>query len=55
MRQVNRKIKDSPEYSVKLAELHVEVWWGILLLVIGAIYTVKYRSSKRVTLAFVVL
>jgi hypothetical protein len=29
MRQINRKIKDSPEYPVKLAELHMDVWWGI--------------------------
>ena len=47
MRQINRKIEDSPEHPVKLAELHVDVWWGILLLVIGPIYTIKYRPSKE--------
>lgn len=35
-----------PENPVKLANLHVDIWWGILLLVIGAIYTIKYRPSK---------
>jgi hypothetical protein len=33
--------------AVKLAELHVDVWWGILLLIIGLIYTIKYRPSKE--------
>jgi hypothetical protein len=47
MRQINRKIEDSPEHPVKLAELHVDVWWGILLLVIGPIYTIKYWPSKE--------
>jgi hypothetical protein len=55
MRQINRKIEGSPEYFVKLAKLHMDVWRGILLLVIRLIYTMKCRSSKRVTLAFVVL
>ena len=35
-----------PENPMKLANLHVDIWWGILLLVIGAIYTIKYRPSK---------
>jgi hypothetical protein len=25
------------------AELHASVWWGALLLVLGAVYTVKFR------------
>ena len=35
-----------PENPVKLANLHVDIWWGILLLVIGLIYSIKYRPSK---------
>jgi hypothetical protein len=35
-----------PEHPVELANLHADIWWGILLLVIGLIYTIKYRPSK---------
>jgi hypothetical protein len=47
MRQINRKIEAPTEHPVKLAEMHVDVWWDILLLVIGMIYTIKYRPSKE--------
>jgi hypothetical protein len=29
-----------------LWKLHADVWWGILLLVIGLIYVLKYRPAK---------
>ena len=35
-----------PEHPVKLANLHADIWWGVLLLVIGLIYSIKYRPSK---------
>jgi len=35
-----------PENPVKLANLHMDIWWGILLLVIGLFYSIKYRPSK---------
>jgi hypothetical protein len=35
-----------PENPVKLANLHADIWWGILLLIIGLIYSIKYRPSK---------
>jgi len=35
-----------PERPVQLANLHADIWWGILLLVIGLIYSIKYRPSK---------
>jgi hypothetical protein len=35
-----------PEHPVKLANLHMDIWWGILLLVIGLIYSIKYKPSK---------
>jgi len=28
------------------ADLHASVWWGALLLVLGAVYTVRFRPSK---------
>ena len=30
-----------------LAELHVPVWWGALLTVVGGVYTIVYRPRSR--------
>jgi hypothetical protein len=35
----------APARPVVLAELHAGVWWGAILLVLGAVYT--YRFSPR--------
>jgi hypothetical protein len=35
-----------PAQKLALWELHADVWWGILLLVVGLIYVAKYRPSK---------
>jgi hypothetical protein len=32
--------------AVVLAELHADVWWGALLLILGVVYTVKFRPGK---------
>jgi hypothetical protein len=29
--------------NVVMADLHVGIWWGALLLVLGGIYTVRFR------------
>jgi hypothetical protein len=34
-------------YPVKLAELNAGVWWGVLLLIIGAVYIVKFRPRAQ--------
>jgi FtsH-binding integral membrane protein len=34
-----------PEYQVVLYRLHASIWWGALLLIIGAVYC--YRFSPR--------
>jgi len=34
-----------PSRTVVLGELHAAVWWGVLLLVLGTVYT--YRFSPR--------
>jgi hypothetical protein len=33
--------------STVLAELHVPVWWGTLLTVIGGIYVAVYRPRNK--------
>ena len=30
-----------------LAELHAPVWWGGLLLVVGAVYTIRFRPRAE--------
>jgi hypothetical protein len=32
-----------PAQPVKLAYLHVDIWWGILLIAIGLFYSLKFR------------
>ena len=35
-----------PEHPVALAHLHAAVWWGALLIALGALYVVKFRPGK---------
>ncbi len=35
-----------PPQPVQLANLHADIWWPLLLLVIGLIYTIKYWPFK---------
>lgn len=32
--------------NIVLAELHVEVWWGALLLIIGGIYSFVFAPNR---------
>jgi hypothetical protein len=31
-----------PEHRVALFELHADVWWGILLIVVGLFYSIRF-------------
>jgi hypothetical protein len=33
--------------TVKLAELHAGIWWGILLLGMGVAYILKFRPGRK--------
>ena len=35
------------ENPVQLAQYHAGIWWGALLLVLGLIYTIKFRPKKE--------
>jgi hypothetical protein len=35
-----------PPHPVMLANLHADLWWGILLIVVGLIYGIKYCPFK---------
>ena len=34
--------------TVVLAELHVGIWWGVFLILVGAIYAYCFRPRKDV-------
>lgn len=35
-----------PAHPVTKAELHIGIWWGFLLLLVGGIYTASFRPRK---------
>ena len=36
----------SPPENVQLTALHAPVWWGALLIVLGALYSYMFRPGK---------
>jgi hypothetical protein len=36
-----------PAHPVVLFELHAGIWWGVLLLAIGAVYTIRFRPGRN--------
>lgn len=36
-----------PEHPKVLAELHAGIWWGVLLVILGTLYTVKFRPGRN--------
>jgi hypothetical protein len=36
-----------PVVPMALGNLHADVWWGVLLLAVGAVYTIKYWPGKK--------
>ncbi|MDE3167030.1 MAG: hypothetical protein KGN36_14590 [Acidobacteriota bacterium] len=35
-----------PAHPVVHAELHSGIWWGVLLLAIGAVYSLRFRPGR---------
>ena len=36
-----------PSPDVKMQHLHVRIWWGALLLVMGLVFTIRFWPSRR--------
>jgi O-antigen/teichoic acid export membrane protein len=36
-----------PERIPVLANLHAQIWWGALLVILGAVYTWTFRPGKE--------
>ena len=35
-----------PDHPVVLSNLHAGIWWGVLLILMGTIYSVRFRPGK---------
>jgi len=38
---------NSPPEHIVLGELHSDLWWGVLLLVLGSVYATRYWPWRR--------
>jgi hypothetical protein len=36
-----------PEFKVVLYEYHASIWWGAILFILGAIYTIRFAPGRR--------
>lgn len=36
-----------PETKVVLYELHANVWWGAVLLILGVIYSIRFSPARE--------
>jgi hypothetical protein len=42
-----QEVLSPPANPLVLAELHVGIWWGALLIVLGGIYVYIFRPGRR--------
>lgn len=40
------ELSNTPEHPVVLSELHAGIWWGALLLGLGAFYLIRFSPQK---------
>jgi len=40
------ELTSPPEHPVVLANLHASIWWGALLIALGALYTIRFLPGK---------
>jgi hypothetical protein len=41
------ELSHPPEHPVIMADLHAPIWWGALLLVIGAGYSYRFAPRRK--------
>jgi hypothetical protein len=41
------EIANPPAHQVVLFNLHANAWWGLVLLIVGAIYCAKFRPRPQ--------
>ncbi|MBS1856948.1 MAG: hypothetical protein JST11_16385 [Acidobacteria bacterium] len=40
------ELVEPPAHAVVRADLHAGIWWGALLLIIGAVYSLRFRPNR---------
>ena len=40
------ELTSPPEHPVVLSNLHASIWWGALLIALGALYTIRFLPGK---------
>jgi FtsH-binding integral membrane protein len=35
-----------PEHPVVLAGLHAGIWWGVLLIALGVVYSLRFKPGR---------
>jgi len=40
------ELTSPPEHPVVLSNLHAGIWWGALLIALGALYTIRFSPGK---------
>ena len=35
-----------PAHPVVLAELHAAIWWGVLLIILGVVYLIRFSPRR---------
>ena len=40
------ELANPPEHPVVLANLHAGIWWGALLVILGLIYSLKFKPGR---------
>ena len=41
------RIASPPEHQVVLYNLHANVWWGAILLIVGLFFSVRYSPARE--------
>jgi hypothetical protein len=41
------ELASPPEHPVVLADLHANVWWGALLLILGLFFSIRYSPARE--------
>jgi hypothetical protein len=41
------ELSSPPEHPVVLANLHVGIWWGALMIILGGFYTFRFLPGRK--------
>lgn len=41
------ELSSPPDHPVVLANLHAGIWWGALMVVLGAFYTIRFLPGRK--------